>query len=42
MDSWHRGFSSQDVELVHTGATQYNTFVVWMQSKSDSDFKRMR
>ena len=42
MDGFQQGFHEQDVNLVRRGVSNYNAFLLWMQSRKRSDFKRMR
>lgn len=42
MDSFRQGFNQQDVDHVRRGVSDYNAFLLWMQSKKRSDFRSMR
>jgi len=42
MDCWRHGFADSDLKLVRQGVSNYNAFLVWIQSCQRSDFKGMR
>jgi len=42
MDLWQRGLSSKSLQLVQQGISEYNSFLIWIQSRKRSDFKSMR
>ena len=42
MQHWHRGFAEKDIGTVHQGISNYNTFLIWMQSHKRADFKNIR
>ena len=42
MESWRHGFADRDPTRVQEGVSQYNAFLVWMQSRNRSDFKPIR
>ena len=42
MHHWHQGFAKRDIGAVGQGISDYNAFLVWMQSSKRTDFKKLR